>query len=253
MRDFITRSQHVPAEPTGRTAAARGRDAAARSRTAAYPGLAPVVRVQTADPGSGVSELVTGAPAVGPGWDLLARAQSGDRDALEQLCRDNWLLVYRAVSRWASTQAEAEDLTQDVFVRAIQSLASARMEPLVPYRAYLLRIARNLAIDRWRARPPGTTSYHMLPERSLLQPADQTSGPEETAISRDECKRVLEAIDRLPDAYSDVLRQRILLGRTAAEVGARTGQTANAIRQLQFRAMAALRRELALSERGQDR
>jgi hypothetical protein len=39
------------------------------------------------------------------------RARSGDRDALDQLCRENWLLVYRAVSRWAGTQADAEDMT----------------------------------------------------------------------------------------------------------------------------------------------
>ena len=193
-----------------------------------------------------------GDRAADPGWDALVRARSGDRDALDQLCRENWLLVYRAVSRWASTQADAEDMTQDVFVRAIQSLTTFRVQPGVPYQAYLLRIARNLAIDRWRARQHGTTSYHELSEQ--LVPSDQrVAGPEATVIGRDEHQRILAAIDRLPDAYSDVLRQRIVLGHSAAEVGARTGQTANAIRQLQFRAMAALRRELAAAQTGEDR
>jgi RNA polymerase sigma factor (sigma-70 family) len=72
-------------------------------------------------------------------------------------------------------------------------------------------------------------------------------------ISRDEHRRLLAALDRLPDAYSDVLRQRVLRGRTAAEVGALTGQTANAVRQLQFRAMTALRRELADEQNGEHR
>jgi RNA polymerase sigma-70 factor (ECF subfamily) len=192
-------------------------------------------------------------PAADPGWDVLARAKSGDRDALDQLCRENWLGVYRAVSRWASSQAEAEDLTQDVFVRAIQSLTSFRAEQAVPYRAYLLQIARNLVIDRWRASPPGTTSYQALPEHCLQHAGDGVAGPEATVIGRDEHQRLLAAIDKLPDAYSDVLRQRIVLGQTAAEVGARTGQTANAVRQLQFRAMTALRRELAGAETGEDR
>jgi DNA-directed RNA polymerase specialized sigma24 family protein len=49
--------------------------------------------------------------------DLIARAQSGDQAALDQLCRENWLPVYRSVSRLARTPAEAEDLTQEVFVR----------------------------------------------------------------------------------------------------------------------------------------
>ncbi|HTA08735.1 MAG TPA: sigma-70 family RNA polymerase sigma factor [Streptosporangiaceae bacterium] len=238
MRHFITMAQHAPAQRTGQTAAARRWEAPTRS--------------QTADPGQAASEHGAGAPTGDPCRHLLARAQSGDRDALEELCRENWLLVYRAVSRWASTQSEAEDLTQDVFVRAIQSLSSVRSEPPVPYRAYLLRIARNLVIDRWRAREPGTTSLHLL-ERSLSQSEDLAIGPEATVVSRDEHQRLLDAIDRLPDAYSDVLRQRILLSRTAAEVGARTGRTANAIRQLQFRAMAALRRELAAAAIEEDR
>jgi RNA polymerase sigma-70 factor (ECF subfamily) len=223
MRDFVTKSRHVPD------------------------------RLTAGQPGGPVRDALARGQAAGSGWDLLARAQSGDPDALDQLCRENWLLVYRAVSRWASTQAEAEDLTQDVFVRAIQSLSSVRTAPAVPYRAYLLRTARNLVIDRWRARKPGTTSYHLLSEQSLLQLQDDRTGPEAAVIGRDEYQRVLEAIDRLPDAYSDVLRQRILLGRTAAEVGGQTGQTAGAIRQLQFRAMTALRRELAAAEAEEDR
>ena len=54
--------------------------------------------------------------------------------------------------RWAHTPAEAEDLTQDVFIRAIRALGNYRDDE-ASYRAYLLRMARNLVIDRWRARP----------------------------------------------------------------------------------------------------
>jgi DNA-directed RNA polymerase specialized sigma24 family protein len=85
--------------------------------------------------------------------DLLSRACAGDRDALNRLCQENWLPVYRSVARWAGTPAEAEDMTQEVFVRAIQSIGSYCQADLgIPYRAYLLRISRNLAIDRWRAK-----------------------------------------------------------------------------------------------------
>ena len=207
----------------------------------------------TADqPGGPVRDAQAAGQDSDAGWDLLARAQSGDSRALDQLCRENWLLVYRAVSRWAASQAEAEDLTQDVFVRAIQSLRGVRAIPAVPYRAYLLRTARNLVIDRWRTRKPGMASYHLLSEQSLARAQDHAAGPEAAVIGRDEYQRVLEAIDRLPGAYSDVLRQRILLGRSAAEVGGQTGQTAGAIRQLQFRAMTALRRELASAEPEED-
>jgi len=174
-----------------------------------------------------------------PGTDLLARARSGDREALDQLCREHWLPVYRAVCRRAQTPAEAEDLTQDVFIRAIRALGNYR-DDAASYRAYLLRIARNLVIDRWRARPADAAGYQDLPDF-----ADPAAGPEAAAITRDEHSRLLAALDRLPDSHSDVLRLRILGDRTAAEVGEIRGQSANAIRQLQFRAIAALRRELA--------
>ena len=186
--------------------------------------------------------------------DPLSLARAGDRDALNRLCHENWLPVYRSVARWASTPAEAEDLTQDVFVRAIQSIGSYRgVDPGNQYRAYLLRISRNLAIDRWRARQAAGAPCQAISDADLPRYPDPDAGPEATVISRDEHERLLAALDRLPDAYSDVLRQRVLCGRTAAEVGALTGQTANAVRQLQFRAMTALRRELAADQDGEDR
>lgn len=193
--------------------------------------------------------------AADPAQDLLSRARAGDGDALNRLCQENWLPVYRSVARWARTPAEAEDLTQDVFVRAIQSIGSYRgADAGGRYRAYLLRISRNLAIDRWRAQQAaGAVSYLSVPEETMLRYPDTDSGPEATVISRDEYGRLLAALDRLPDAYCDVLRQRILCGQTVAEVGALTGRTANAVRQLQFRAMTALRRELAAEQDGEDR
>jgi RNA polymerase sigma-70 factor (ECF subfamily) len=202
------------------------------SLTGSMQGFRPV-RYQPA--GTGPGGGLTGER----GPDLLSRARSGDREALDQLCREHWLPVYRAVCRWAQSPAEAEDLTQDVFIRAIRALGNYRDDE-ASYRAYLLRIARNLVIDRWRARPASTAGYQDLPDL-----ADPAAGPEAAAITRDEHSRLLAALDRLPDPYSDVLRLRILGDRTAAEVGEIRGQSANAIRQLQFRAIAALRRELA--------
>jgi RNA polymerase sigma-70 factor (ECF subfamily) len=187
--------------------------------------------------------------------DVLSRARAGDGDALNALCQENWLPVYRSVARWAGTPAEAEDLTQEVFVRAIQSIGSYRGADLgIPYRAYLLRISRNLAIDRWRARQAaGAVIHQPISEANMPRAYDVDDGPEATVIRGEEHRRLLAALDQLPDAYSDVLRQRILCGLTAAEVAARTGQTANAVRQLQFRAMTALRSELGTDQNGEGR
>jgi RNA polymerase sigma-70 factor, ECF subfamily len=171
---------------------------------------------------------------------LMLCVRDGDAAAFAELERVYRTRVLGWFCRRLGDRNEAEDLTQEVFLRAIASLGRLR-DPDVPYRAYLLKIARNLAIDQWRAH----RRRHHLGGSDLPDQADPAPGPEAIAITRDEHVRVLEALDRLPDDYSDVLRLRIVCGHTAAEAGELRGQTANAIRQLQFRAMAALRRELA--------
>src|SRR5260370_6224770 len=133
-----------------------------------------------------------------PAGNLLSRARARDHDALNKLCQENWLPVYRSVARWASTPAEAEDLTQDVFVRAIQSIGSYRGADLgVPYRAYLLRISRNLVIDRWRARQAaGAVTHLSMSEESIPRYKEAGSGPEAPVISRDDRRRLLAPPDR---------------------------------------------------------
>jgi DNA-directed RNA polymerase specialized sigma24 family protein len=81
---------------------------------------------------------------------LLHRARLGDRRALDELCRRNWKPVYRSFARLTRDPAEAEDLTQEVFLRALRSLPRFEDRGL-PFTAYLLQIAHNLARDRWRA------------------------------------------------------------------------------------------------------
>jgi DNA-directed RNA polymerase specialized sigma24 family protein len=82
---------------------------------------------------------------------LLRRARSGDQQALDEICSRNWKPVYRSFARITQDPAEAEDLTQEVFLRALRSLPRFEDRGL-PFTAYLLQIAHNLARDRWRAR-----------------------------------------------------------------------------------------------------
>lgn len=91
----------------------------------------------------------------GPG-DLEPARSSQPSAAIEALCAAHWLSVYRIVSRRCRSKGEAEELTQEVFVRALAARdENTGSEP--PSRAYLNQIARNLVIDRWRAeqRRPG--------------------------------------------------------------------------------------------------
>jgi RNA polymerase sigma-70 factor, ECF subfamily len=166
---------------------------------------------------------------------LLPLARSGDQRALETLCRRNWRPVYRSFARYTSDPAEAEDLTQEVFLRALRALPGYT-DRGAPYRAYLLRIAANLARDRWRAGPARVVPVASVPDHPAPGP-----GPDGLAVDSDRRASLLRALDRLAPDHRTVLRLRILEGRPATEVGAMTGRSAAAVRQLSVRALAALR------------
>ena len=170
---------------------------------------------------------------------LLALARSGDQQALETLCRRYWRPVYRSLARYTSDPGEAEDLTQEVFLRALRALPRYTDRGL-PYLAYLLRISANLARDRWRAGPARVVPVASIPDRPAPGP-----GPDGLAVASDRRAALLRALDRIAPDHRTVLRLRILEGRTATEVGAMTGRSPAAVRQLSVRALTALRAVLA--------
>jgi RNA polymerase sigma-70 factor, ECF subfamily len=169
---------------------------------------------------------------------LLSRARAGDQRALETLCQRTWRPVYRSFARYTKDPAEAEDLTQEVFLRALRALPQYS-DRGVPYLAYLLRIAANLARDRWRAGPPRLVPVGDIPDRPAPGP-----GPDGLAVESDRRAALLRALDRLGPDQRAVLRLRILEGRSSAEVGALTNRSPAAVRQLSVRALAALRAAL---------
>jgi RNA polymerase sigma-70 factor, ECF subfamily len=183
-----------------------------------------------------LTDLVAGDPddAV-----LVSRARAGDQRALELLCQRCWRPVYRSFARYTSDPGETEDLTQEVFLRAIRALPQYA-EQGVPYTAYVLRIAANLAKDRWRAGPAMAVPVGELPDRP-----DPAPGPDGLAVLSHQRAALLRALDQLGPDQRTVLRLRILEGRPAAEVAALTNRSPAAVRQLQVRALAALRTALA--------
>jgi hypothetical protein len=82
-------------------------------------------------------EFTSPDPADPDDSTLLALASSGDRQALEALCRRNWRPVYRSVARYAADPGEAEDLTQEVFLRALRAFPQFA-DTGVPYTATYL-------------------------------------------------------------------------------------------------------------------
>jgi len=169
--------------------------------------------------------------------DLILKAKSGDVAAFEELVRMHQQIALRVAFLVVHDRAEAEDVAQEAFVKAYHALSRFRDES--PFRPWLLRIVRNVALNQRRR--------HGRQERLGLRLAnDPVSGgaapsPETTVIIGADRRAVLEAVNELPDRYRHVVAHRYLLGLSEAETAAALGipvgtvksRTARALRRLQ--------------------
>lgn len=172
------------------------------------------------------------------GDQLLRRAQRGDRAALDELCQREWRPVFGVVYQAVQDRQEAQDLTQEVFLRALRSLDGYEQTG-APFSAWLATIARNLVRDHWRRRTPVTVDLEASAEFLT-----QDEGPEAQAVRTSERQRIERGLANLSPDHQAVIRLRILDGLPTSEVAAIMNRNPAAIRQLQHRALTALRTQL---------
>ena len=152
-------------------------------------------------------------------------------DALERAFRDNFAAVYRRVYARVRSTADAEDLTSQVFLKAVRWLDGRRSAAEV--RAWLFRCADTVLAEHWRQHYRRQAAARRLTE---LPPAQRpTAGPEPgTAVRRAEA-----LLAQLPSRYGHVLRLRFLEGRTPADIARTMGLRLDHVRVLQYRALRA--------------
>jgi RNA polymerase sigma-70 factor (ECF subfamily) len=161
----------------------------------------------------------------------VARAKEGDEDALRFLYLRYADNVYGYVCSIVRDEHEAEDITQHIFAKLLTALG--RYEPrVVPFSAWILRVAHNAAIDHMRARRP--VPCEEVRPRDL---EDDTSGRERFADLR-------LALDELPPEQRDVIVLRFLVGLSPREIAERMGRSEDAVHGLQHRGRRRLRREM---------
>lgn len=165
--------------------------------------------------------------------DLAIRASGGDRRAFADLYERHVDAVYRYAYFRVRSDAEAEDVTSEVFQRAL--VAMPRYEPRRPFLAFLYRIARNVVVDRFRRARPEASFEDALGHESDLP------GPEASAVRADEARRLRTAIGRLTELQQEIVILRFIEGRETREIAELTGKAEATIRGIQMRALAALR------------
>jgi RNA polymerase sigma-70 factor, ECF subfamily len=161
----------------------------------------------------------------------VARAKDGDDDALRFLYLRYADNVYGYVCSIVRDEHEAEDVTQHVFAKLITALD--RYEPrVVPFSAWIRRVAHNAAIDHVRVRRP--------------VPCEEVRSPdvEDDASGRERFAELRLALAALPAEQRELIMLRFLVGLSPREIAERLGRSEDAVHGLQHRARRRLRREL---------
>jgi RNA polymerase sigma-70 factor (ECF subfamily) len=152
-------------------------------------------------------------------------------------------LVYAYVVRRTRDRNEAEDLTAEVFHKALRSLPRFKWTG-APFAAWLFRIASNMISDRAKraAREGNLGSDQSDPE--IRAPQSQQADLEQSEDSA----ALFRLVDRLAEDQRLVLRMRFAEERSISEIAHTLGRSEGAIKQLQFRALENVRKRLASGE-----
>ena len=168
---------------------------------------------------------------------LLARASLGDPDAIASLYDLYASRIYNYIYRRTSDPVTAEDLTGQVFLRMIEALRSGKGWR-TSFSGWLYRIAHNLVVDLYRKR--SQVNYTPIDDTPhIVSGADD---PYKVAASRLDNDVLLRAINQLTDEQAQVVTLRFLEGYSIAEVANIMDKTDGAIKALQYRGVASLRR-----------
>jgi RNA polymerase sigma-70 factor (ECF subfamily) len=175
-------------------------------------------------------EEASGLP---PGDDrLLIEASKKDPSRFAELYELNFARVYGYIARRVRDRDTAQDLTSDVFHKALANIHSFEWRG-VPFAGWLLRIAANMIVDRSKRGAKEVTGQELpdlpdLDKRPKLEEADQSA-------------RLFLLVDQLPQDQRRVIGMRFAEEKSIREIAQALGRSEGAVKQLQFRALQNLR------------
>jgi RNA polymerase sigma-70 factor (ECF subfamily) len=162
--------------------------------------------------------------------DLIEQSRRGHPDAWEALTRTHQETVFRLAYLLLGDPDDAQDVTQDTFVRAYFALN--RFAATRPLRPWLLRIASNLARNRRRS----LGRYFAQLQRFAREPQ-----PEVAPVGSDDSESLRQAVRRLRPEFQQVIYLRFFLSLSEAEMADTLGVAAGTVKSRLHRALSALR------------
>jgi RNA polymerase sigma-70 factor (ECF subfamily) len=180
----------------------------------------------------------SGAPGVADleSARLVAGFQSGDSSAFDELYRRHFPGIYNYARMSLSSLDQAEDVAQQVFLRALQALPRYEIHPEVPFRAWLTKIARREVLRALERHAPVEPR-----DPSEFASMSEVAGPDRWATKWLTLPGVAELVEELPRRQQQVLMLRYAIGLNVSETAAVISATEDAVNSLRRRALEKLR------------
>jgi len=165
----------------------------------------------------------------------LVEAAQGDRARFADIYEEYFELVYAYIARRTRNREETEDLTAEVFRKALEHLPRFKWTG-APFAAWLFRIGSNLIADR--AKRSGR-------ELNLESPPEPAIGATTDFEAAEKMARIFRMVGDLAEDQRRVIVMRFAEEKSIREIAEALGRTEGAVKQLQFRALENLRARLA--------
>lgn len=164
---------------------------------------------------------------------LVRRAQQGDREAISELYRTYVQKIYRYIAYRVSTDADAEDLTAEVFLKMVEGIRTYRVTG-APFEAWLYRIASARIID-YRRR------MRRHPQTELNEGfSTGDASPEESMLAQQELDVLRQALIGLSEEQQSILVLRFIERKSHQEVAGILDKSVSAVKSIQHRALTQL-------------
>lgn len=170
--------------------------------------------------------------------EFIDRFKKKDPEVWTLLYNEYFPRIYRYIFARVQNQTDAEDLTEQVFVKALDAGPSFTWKG-IPISSWLFRIARNIIIDYWRKDKSKIT---VSIDESVV---DESNDPESQAVMNSEIRRVIRAVGELTAAQREVIELRFAGGLSNAEIAYLLGKSEGSIKVMQHSALRSLYKKLA--------
>jgi RNA polymerase sigma-70 factor (ECF subfamily) len=152
---------------------------------------------------------------------LIARCLDGDQAAWDQIVRQHWRKVFNLAYKFVGRHDEAEDLTQDIFLKIFKALHT--FDRRANFQTWLISISRNLCIDHYRSVRKERETVARDVDASELAPASKERGPLATLEQLDLRQLISRALSALPETLREAVMLRDLQEFSYHEIADRLG------------------------------